>query len=549
MKPAEAMNHRQIMQALSGLLLGIFMAALSSTIVTNALPKILTDLHGGESAYTWVIAGTLLASCASTPLWGKLSDLVSKKLLVQISLVIYLLGSMLAGLSQNPGELIACRVLQGLGSGGITALGQVCMASLTGPRERGRYSGYFGMAFALATIGGPLIGGTIVDTSWLGWRWCFYVSVPFTLLAVVLLQKTLHLPVHRREAKIDYLGAALIASSATVLLVWITLAGDQYAWLSWQTAAMVGGSVLLGLLAVLTESRASEPIIPLSLFGYRTVTLSVLAGLLIGAAMYAATTFLSQYFQLGRGSSPITAGVETMPMVLGLAVASMVVGRLITRHGRWKVYLLIGGTLLTAGFALLGTVRSDTSYGLTACYMLMVGTGIGMTMQNLVLVIQNTAPAAVLGAASSTANFARSMGGALGVSALGAVLGHRTNHYAAQNLAAAHLPAAAARGNGSGIPDLAALPARVRPLIENAFGHSLGDVFLLTAPIAFVALIAMLLVEETPPPAPSSPAGPAGEGRDTTGPDSTCLENAGLDAVESADVPAGVPGAVPGAVR
>ncbi|MDY0816453.1 MDR family MFS transporter [Kitasatospora purpeofusca] len=492
----QPMTHRQVMEALSGLLLGLFVAVLSSTVVSNALPRILTDLHGGQSAYTWVITATLLTLTASTPIWGKLSDLASKKLLLQIALVIYIASSALAGFSQNTGQLIACRALQGIGAGGVTALAQICLAAMVPPRERGRYSGYFGAVFALATIGGPLIGGVIVDTSWLGWRWCFYVGIPFALAAILVLQRTLKLPVVRRKVRIDYLGALVITGAVSLLMIWITLAGKNYAWLSWQTAAMVGGGLLLGALAVLVERRAAEPIIPPQLFRHRTVTLSALASVLVGIGMYGATTFLSQYFQLARDKSPTVAGLMTLPMILGLAVSSTVAGRMITKYGRWKAYLVAGTLLLAIGFALLGTARADTPYGLLSVYMAVTGVGLGLTMQNLVLAVQNTVPRAELGAASSVVTFFRTMGGAMGVSALGALMNNRVGHYLAENLAAAHVPASGG-ALGGGIPDLHKLPAPLVPLVTDAFGHGVGVVFLVAAPFALLAFVTVLFIRET----------------------------------------------------
>ncbi|MFD8702967.1 MDR family MFS transporter [Kitasatospora sp. NPDC059648] len=490
------MTHRQVMEALSGLLLGLFVAVLSSTVVSNALPHILTDLHGGQSAYTWVITAALLTLTASTPIWGKLSDLASKKLLLQIALLIYIATSALAGLSQNTGELIACRALQGIGAGGVVALGQICLAAMVPPRERGRYSGYFGAVFALATIGGPLIGGVIVDTSWLGWRWCFYVGIPFALAAILVVQRTLKLPVVKRPVKIDYLGALVITAAVSLLMIWITLAGTDYAWLSWQTAVMVGGGLLLAALAVVVERRAPEPVIPPSLFKHRTVTLAAIASVLVGVGMYGATTFLSQYFQLAKDKSPTMAGLMTLPMIIGLALSSAVAGRLITKYGRWKAYLVSGTALLAIGFGLLGTARVDTDYGLLSLYMAITGIGLGLTSQNLVLAVQNTVPRHELGAASSVVTFFRTMGGAMGVSALGALMTNKVGHYLAENLAAAHIPAGHAAAGG-GIPDLAKLPAPILPLVTDAFGHGVGTVFLWAAPFAALAFVTVLFIRET----------------------------------------------------
>ncbi|MFI0964439.1 MFS transporter [Streptomyces sp. NPDC021080] len=495
------MTHRQIMEALSGLLLGMFVAILSSTIVTNALPEIIGDLGGGQSAYTWVVTASLLAMTATTPLWGKLSDLYSKKALVQIALVVYVLGSAAAGLSQNPGMLIACRVVQGIGVGGLSALAQIVMAAMISPRERGRYSGYLGATFAVATVGGPLLGGVITDTSWLGWRWCFYVGVPFAVIALIVLQKTLHLPVVKRDVKVDWGGAFFISAAVSLLLVWVTFAGDKYDWVSWQTYTMVGGAIVLGLLFVLVESRASEPIIPLRLFRNRTITLSSLASLFVGVAMFTGTVFFSQYFQLARDKSPTMSGVMTIPMIGGLFVSSTVSGQIITRTGRWKYWLVSGGFLVTAGLGLLGTIRYDTAYWHIAIFMALLGLGVGMMMQNLVLSTQNQVAPADLGSASSTVTFFRSLGGAIGVSALGAVMATRITDYAKDgltHLGPKYAALAAGSDSSSSIPDMDKLPAPLRTVMESAYGHGIADVFLIASGLALVAFLIVLFIKEVP---------------------------------------------------
>ncbi|WP_371616743.1 MDR family MFS transporter [Streptomyces sp. NBC_00454] len=493
------MTHAQIMKALSGLMLGMFVAILSSTIVSNALPQIISDLGGTQSSYTWVVTAALLSMTAATPLWGKLSDLFSKKLLVQISLVIYVLGSMVAGMSQNTGMLIACRVVQGIGVGGLSALAQIVMAAMISPRERGRYSGYLGAVFAVATVGGPLLGGVITDTSWLGWRWCFYVGVPFAIIALIVLQRTLHLPVVRREVKVDWLGAFLISGAVSSLLIWVTQAGTSYDWISWQTAAMTGGALVLGLLFLLVESRASDPIIPLRLFRNKTISLASGASLFVGIAMFSGTVFFSQFFQLARGESPTMSGILTIPMIGGLFVSSTVSGQVITKTGKWKAWLVSGGVLLTAGLGLLGTLRSDTEYWHIAVFMVLTGLGLGMMMQNLVLAAQNQVAPEDLGAASSVVTFFRSLGGAMGVSALGAVMANRVTHYVQDGLTALG-PKAAAMGHGGtgggGIPDLDKLPPPFRAVIESAYGHGVGDVFLYAAPTALLALVLVVFIKE-----------------------------------------------------
>jgi EmrB/QacA subfamily drug resistance transporter len=495
------MTHRQIMEALTGLLLGMFVAILSSTIVSNALPRIISDLGGGQSAYTWVVTASLLTMTASTPLWGKLADLFSKKLLIQFALVIFVLGSAAAGMSQNPGMLITFRAVQGIGMGGLSALAQIIMAAMISPRERGRYNGYLGATFATAMVGGPLVGGVITDTDWLGWRWCFYVGVPFAVIALIVLQKTLHLPVVKRKVKVDWAGAFFITAAVCLLLVWVTFAGDKYDWVSWQTYAMVGGSLVLLALFVLVEAKASEPIIPLRLFRNRTIALASLASLFVGVAMFAGTVFFSQYFQLARDKSPTMSGVMTIPMIAGLFISSTVSGQVITRTGRWKGWLVGGGVLVTAGLGLLGTIRYDTEYWHIAIFMALLGLGIGMMMQNLVLCTQNQVAPTDLGAASSTVTFFRSLGGAVGVSALGAVLATRITDYVKDGLTDLGPKGAALGHAGTGegnIPDLSTMPAPIRTVVESAYGHGVADVFLYSAPLALLALLVSLFIKEVP---------------------------------------------------
>ncbi|GAB3157984.1 MDR family MFS transporter [Micromonospora sonneratiae] len=494
------MTHRQVLEALSGLLLGMFMSILSGTVVSNALPRIITELNGTQSAYTWVVTATLLATTATTPIWGKLADLTSKKLLIQIALSVFLVGSVLAGLSQSTGQLIACRVVQGIGAGGLTALGQVIMAAIISPRERGRYMGYLGAVMAIGTIGGPLIGGVIVDTSWLGWRWCFYIGVPFALLAIVVLQKTLRLPVVTRKVKIDYLGATVITAAVSLLLIWVSLAGDRYAWASWQTAVMLGGTVVLSALAILIESRAAEPIIPLKLFRSRTVTLATVASIAVGLAMFGATLFLSLYFQISRGQSPTKAGLMTLPMVAGLLFSSTIIGRVITRTGFWKRYLVAGSIIMTVAFGLMGTIDANTSLVLLSAYMALIGVGIGMTMQNLVLAVQNVVDPRELGAASSVVAFFRSLGGAIGVSALGAVLANQVKTYITEGFAKLG-PAAASAASGMGdgsMPDVRELSPPIRLIVEHAYGDAVGDLFLVAIPFALIAVLAIVFLKEVP---------------------------------------------------
>ena len=500
------MSHREIMEALTGLLLAMFVAMLSSTVVTNALPAIVTDLHGSQTGYTWVVVATLLTMTATTPIWGKLADLVSKKLLVQGALVIYSAGSLVAAFAPNMGVLIGARAIQGLGVGGLTALVQVVIASMVSPRERGRYSGYIGAVFATATVSGPLLGGVIVDSP-LGWRGCFFVGLPVAALAFVVLQKTLHLPVVRRDdVSIDYLGATLIMAGVSVVLVWVSLAGTDFDWLSGTTALMVGGGLALVAAALYVEARiAREPVVPLGLFRDRTIALATVASVMIGVAMFGATVYLGQYFQLSRGMTPTEAGLMSIAMVGGLLASSTLTGRWITATGLWKRYLVGGTVLVIIGLALLATVDGATPLVAVGAFMLVVGLGLGATMQNLVLAVQNTVHPKDLGAASSVVAFFRSMGGSIGVSALGAVLAHQTSTQVADGIKGLAADGklspeqlAGLRHSTGDIPDLDALPAPVGALYEAAMGSATGHLFLIALPFAIVALVCVLFIKETP---------------------------------------------------
>ncbi|MBE1485188.1 MDR family MFS transporter [Plantactinospora soyae] len=486
-------DRRRTLEALSGLLLVLFVALISSTVVSTALPQIIGALDGSQTQYTWVVTATLLTATATTPIWGKLADLFNKKTLVQAAIVIFVLGSIVSGLSQSAGQLIAARAFQGIGVGGLQALVQVVIAAMIPPRERGRYNGYLGGVMAVATVGGPLLGGVIVDTSWLGWRWCFFVGVPIAIIAMVVLQATLRLPTIRREnVKIDYLGAALIAAGVSLLLVWISFVDSSFGWISWQTGAMVGGSLILLALAVLVESRAAEPVVPLDIVRQRTTALAILASLAVGMAMFGGAVFLGQYFQIGRGYSPTEAGLLTIPMMAGVLGSSIIAGRLITRSGRVKPYIVSGAIILVAGFLMLGTIDHQTSLVFVGAAMLLVGVGVGMSMQNLVLAVQNTVPLRDIGAASATVAFFRSLGGTIGVSVLGAVLARRVTDQITHDLSAAGVPASAS-GDAGGSLNLDVLPEAVRQIVRNAYGDATGHIFLISAAIALVGVIAAAL--------------------------------------------------------
>jgi EmrB/QacA subfamily drug resistance transporter len=481
-------SKREVLEALSGLLLAMFVSILSATIVSNALPTIIADLHGSQTQYTWVVTATLLTTTASTPIWGKLADLFDKKLLVQIAIVIFVVSSAMAGLAQSMGWLIGWRAVQGIGAGGLQALAQVVIAALIPPRERGRYSGYLGAVLATATVSGPLIGGLLVDTSWLGWRWCFYVGVPIGVIALIVLQRTLHLPTVKRDVKLDYLGATLIAGGVSTLLIWISLAGSQFAWGSVTSLTLAGFGIAALVAAVIVELRVPEPVVPMNLFRNRTVVLAVLGSIVLGLVMFGGSVFLGQYFQVARGYAPTEAGLLTLPLVGGLMIASTVSGQLISRYGRWKGFLVAGAILTTAGLALLSTMDHTTSIPLLGVYLGVLGLGVGMSMQNLVLAVQNTVDVTEIGSASSLVAFLRSMGGTIGVTVLGIVLSHRVSA----------LLGVSASGTSAGTSDLSHLDAAAAAAVRAAYGDAIGRVFLIAAIGSILTLVAVAFIKEVP---------------------------------------------------
>ncbi|WP_104083315.1 MFS transporter [Cryobacterium sp. Y11] len=494
------MSHRQVLEALSGLLLGMFVSILAGTVVATSLPLIISELEGDQSAYTWVVTSTLLATAVSTPIWGKFADLFNRKLLIQLALVVFVLGSALAGFAQNTDTLIVFRIMQGLGGGGLAALSQIIMADIISPRERGRYAGLFGAVMALGTIGGPLLGGVITDA--FGWRWNFFIALPVAIVAIILLQVTLHLPERvKRVVSIDYLGIVLISAGVSLLMVWVTLAGNSFEWASLISFVMVLGAAILLLIAVIVEFKAKEPIIPLDLFKNRTVSLAVIASLSVGVAMFGTSVFLSQYMQLARGATPTESGLLTIPMMGGLLISSTFFGNLISRTGKWKSIMVSGSVLVLAGSLLLGSLRYDTSLVFVGIFMFILGAGVGMLMQNLVLVVQNTVEVTHLGVATSTVTFFRSLGGTIGVSIMGSVLGTLVAQYIRDGTttlsAANQVVAAETLGDGI-IPQVSLLPAALRVVVESAYGTGVGNVFLITVPLAVITLVTVALLPNIP---------------------------------------------------
>jgi EmrB/QacA subfamily drug resistance transporter len=491
--PAPTFTHQQILKIMTGLLAGLFTALLSSTIVSTALPTIMSDLHGTQRQYTWVITASLLTMTISTPIWGKLSDLFSKKFLIQLSIVLFVAGSIGAGLSQTVPVMMIFRAVQGVAMGGLIATAQSIMGAIIPPRERGRYSGYMGAVMAVSTVSGPLLGGVITDH--INWRWCFFVCVPVAIVSLILLQITLKLPTVHRKVKIDYVGAVLIAIVAALPMLWVTFAGTDYAWISWQSALYLGGFLVAVVLAIITELKVSEPMVPIRLLNNSTTALMIIASIGVGVAMFGSSTFLTQYFQLAGGHTPTQAGLMTIPLIIAQMLTSTIGGQLVTRTGRWKPLMVFGSILLVIGLAGLSTIDHETPYWLVAISMAVMGIGVGALIQNIVLAVQNTVDVRQIGATSATVSFFRSLGGAVGVAVLGALLANHVQSNVASGLKAAGVSAG---GQAGADLDLSDLPGPIQAIVRAAYGDSFGLLFLIAAGFAVVTLIAVVLVKEVP---------------------------------------------------
>lgn len=494
------------MPALVALMAAFFVLILSGTVVATSLPVIVGDLSGTQSDYTWIVTANFLTMAITTPIWGKLADILERKLLIQIGLAMFTAATVVAGFADNAAWLIVCRLVQGAGVGGMIALGMVAIADLVSPRERGRYMGIMGAVMGVAQIGGPLLGGVVTDG--LGWRWNFFLPVPVAVAAFILLQIFLQLPKPRRRVRIDVLGAALIAASMGTLLVWISLGGKTaeaggFAWDSVPSFVMAGIGAVLLVATVLWELYGTkEPMIPLRLFGQRTFALATIASVPVGVTMFGATVFISQYLQLARGLTPTQSGLFTIPMVLGSLGASIVFGQLISRTGKWKRYVVLAAISLTVGLALFGTIHYDTSMWFVGMCMALLGVGTGGLMQNLVLVTQNRLPAAQLGAGTGALTFFRSLGGTVGIAALGSVLGVWVQDRVASGLAALEPASLAGAECQASLAELAtgslAHPADlcdpVRVVLESSYGDAIAGLFWLCVPLALLALVAVALL-------------------------------------------------------
>lgn len=491
---SQYLSHQQIVVVMIGLMAGMFLAALDQSIVGTALPRIVSDL-GGLNYLSWVVTAYLLTSTAVTPLWGKISDLYGRRLIFQAAIIIFLIGSVLCGLSQNMLQLIGFRALQGIGGGGLMAIAFAIIGDVIPPRERGRYQGYFGAVFGLSSVAGPLLGGWLTDV--INWRWIFYINIPVGIAALVITSMALKMPVVRREHKIDYLGASLIVGGVSMLLLYLNWAGEAYGWGAAGPLALAVGAVALTVAFVMVELRAEEPIIPMRLFRNSIFSVGNLYGFMAGVSMFGIIIYLPLYYQAVMGMSATRSGLALIPAVFGILTMSIFSGHLITRTGRYKIFPIIGAILLIVAILLLSTIGVTTPYWQIAIYTFIFGSGLGCTMQTIVTAIQNAVEFRDMGAATSSVTFTRQLGGAIGAAVFGAVLANRLGHYLVEGLSGI-AGTANMQIETNNIEAIQNLAEPQKTAVLTAYTEALQDVFLIALPFVVIALIASFFLKEIP---------------------------------------------------